>query len=272
MKEIYGKLSADDLASLRSDITLFGIYYHGTGVADVAAKGNPFIRLLMVRNTYDHHQTRTCPTIDGAYAEANMIRQTIDYIKGREVRVVNMSWGQNPSMVEKDLELNGVGKSVEDRRKLARRIFNIVRDTLYTVIKDATDILFITGSTNFGNDAAFDELIPSSFALPNLLVVGAADKHGRVVSFAGEKSNADVYALGVDVEARIPGGDTLRMSGVSVAAPAATNLAAKLLAIDQDLRPTEIVDVIVKSASFNEQDSVWLINPLASIAEISRRE
>jgi subtilisin family serine protease len=187
-------------------------------------------------------------------------------------RIVNMSWGQSFSMAEKDLELNGVGKDADDRKRLARQIFSIVRDTLYTAMQEASEIVFVTGSTNFGNDVEFDELIPSSFDLPNLLVVGAADKYGEVAGFSGEKSNVDIYAPGVDVQSRIPGGDILNMSGVSIAAPAATNLAAKLLAVEPGLSPAQVIDIIINGATAGEQDSVLLINPLGSIALTTKRD
>jgi hypothetical protein len=188
IKELYKHLTPEEFQSFQEDMTLFGIYYHGTGVADIAASGNPFIRLLMIRNSYDHHRVRSCPSINEAINEANMMRRAIEYMKSQQVRIVNMSWGQSYSMVEKDLEQNKVGESDQQRRALAREIFQIIRDTLFYAIKESPEILFITGSTNSGNDASFDEMIPSSYNLPNLLVVGAGDKYGRIASFSGEKS------------------------------------------------------------------------------------
>jgi subtilisin family serine protease len=70
----------------------------------------------------------------------------------------------------------------------------------------------------------------------------------------------------VEVEARIPKGGALKMSGVSIATPAATNLAAKLLAVNPELTPMKIIDLILKGASVSQQDSVLLLNPLNTIA------
>jgi hypothetical protein len=51
LRQLYANISPDEFAELQSDLTLFGIYYHGTGVADVASSGNPIIRMPTVRNT-----------------------------------------------------------------------------------------------------------------------------------------------------------------------------------------------------------------------------
>jgi subtilisin family serine protease len=115
-------------------------------------------------------------------------------------------------------------------------------------------------------------LIPSSFELPNLLVVGAVNKYGELTTFTGDKSNADIYANGVDVETRIPGGKTMKMSGCSFAVPAATNLAAKIIALNNKLHPQQVIDLIIKGASISPTDSILLINPLKTVAIVENAD
>lgn len=272
MQELYKSITPEKLKELKEDMTLFGIYYHGTGVASIAANGNPNIRLLSIRNSYSYKKVRTCPTIDNTYKEAKSFREIVDYMKKSNVRVANLSWGQSYSIIEKDLELNGFGDTVEDRKLMATSIYSIIEDTLYAVIKDSPEILFITGSTNFGNDAKFDQLIPSSFDLENLLVVGATNMYGEITDFSGEASNADIYGFGEYVKALIPGGDTLEMSGVSIATPSATNLAAKMLSLNPKLTPTEIIDLIIENANKNEKENILLLNQTSTIASLLKQK
>ena len=267
LKQVFAQLEPDEFRSFQEDMTLYGIYAHGTGVAGIAADGNPFIRLLVARVTFDHRSVRTCPTMARAEREAATIRSTVKYFKEHGVRIVNMSWGQNRSMIEAGLRKHGVGETVEERARLAREIFHTRRDALYEALKGAPEILFVCGSTNFANDVEFDEMIPGSFDLPNLIVVGAVDKYGNPAAFTGYGRNVLVYTTGIEVETCIPGGKRLRMSGVSVAAPGVSNLAAKLVALDPTLTPRQVRDLIKRGAKrIDRERPILLVNPLKSVA------
>ena len=124
----------------------------------------------------------------------------------------------------------------DERKKEAREIFDIGRDGLLAALKSAPDILFITAAGNSDNDVNFDEVIPSSFDLPNLITVGAVDQAGDQTSFTSFGKNVAAYADGFEVESPIPGGTTLKLSGTSMASPEVTNLAAKLFALDPKLQ------------------------------------
>jgi subtilisin family serine protease len=273
LRQMFAELEPDELKPFREDVTLFEIYAHGTGVAAVAADGNPFIRLLNARGTFDHRSPRACPTIESAKAEAAAMRAKVEYFKQHGVRVVNMSWGQNRSMIETDLERHGAGATVEQRAQLARTIFRIHRDALHHAIEGAPAILFVCGSTNFGNDVQFDEMIPGSFKLPNLLVVGAVDKYGVPTSFTGTGDATRVYANGYEVSTCIPGGGRLAMSGVSIAIPGATNLAAKLLALEPTLTPPQVIELIERGAKRIEGERlVRIVDPLKTVALLAHEQ
>ena len=154
-----------------------------------------------------------------------------------------MSWGGSLADVEDALEENGVGDA-DERKKEAREIFDIGRDGLLAALKSAPGILFITAAGNSDNDVNFDEVIPSSFDLPNLITVGAVDQAGDDTSFTSFGKNVSAYADGFEVESPIPGGTTLKLSGTSMASPAVTNLAAKLFALDPSLKPADVIDLI----------------------------
>jgi subtilisin family serine protease len=87
-------------------------------------------------------------------------------------------------------------------------------------------------------------VIPSSFNLPNLMVVGALDQAGDPTSFTSGGENVRVYANGFQVESYVPGGETMKMSGTSMASPNVCNLAAKLITRKSDLKPAEVVLMI----------------------------
>ena len=64
----------------------------------------------------------------------------------------------------------------EERAAKTRELFDILKNGLYDALASAPEILFITSAGNEDNDVEFDVVIPSSFNLPNLMVVGALDQ------------------------------------------------------------------------------------------------
>ena len=115
---------------------------------------------------------------------------------------------------------------------------------------------------NSDNDVKFDEVMPSSYKLPNVIVVGAVDQAGDQTSFTSF-GNVDVYANGFEVESVVPGGERLKLSGTSMAAPQVTNLAAKIWAVKPKLDLSEVKTLIVEGADETKagDKTVRLLNP-----------
>jgi len=243
-------------------------YMHGTHVAGIAARGNPAIRLVNARITYDTRPVPAPPTDELQKRNAEAYRDTVAWFRAHHIRVVNMSWWNRPSNYEDDLEKNGIGKTPEERKALARRYFNIERDGLYAALKSAPDILFVTIAGNNDSDNAFEETIPSSFKLPNLFVVGAVDQAGQQTNFTSTGQNIGVYANGYEVESVVPGGAKVHMSGTSMAAPEVTNLAAKLLAVNPKLTPVQVIAIITRTADAGESPAIRRINLKLAVASV----
>ncbi len=258
-------LSQDEVKPYLEQIEMFSNYAHGTHVAGIATAGNPQARIVLGRITFDYRMIPEVPTIEQSKKDAASYQATVDFFKQNGTRVVNMSWGGSLKDVEGALEANGVGKDATERAKMARAIFQVDRDGLYAALKSAPDILFVTAAGNSDNDVAFDEVTPSSFELPNLLVVGAVDQAGDQTSFTSFGKNVKVYADGFEVESVIPGGDKLKFSGTSMASPNVENLAAKLLVVDPALTPTELISLIEQGADAGDDPRLKLINPEKSL-------
>jgi subtilisin family serine protease len=182
-----------------------------------------------------------------------------------------MSWGGSLQDVDEALEKNGVGNA-EDRKKQAREIFDIGKNGLYDALKSAPAILFITAAGNSDNDVNFDEVIPSSFDLPNLVTVGAVDQAGEETSFTSFGKNVIAYADGFEVDSHIPGGSLLKLSGTSMASPEVTNLAAKLFALDPKLTPDDVIALIKQGLEPSKKNAkILLLNPKKSIEALKAR-
>ncbi len=262
-KKISG-MQPEAIKLMFEDLTRIALYAHGTHVAGIAVKDNPYARIMTIRFTIDYHTIPIAPTLVLSRKMAKAYTETIEYMKTHGVRVVNMSWGGTVRGTEEDLEANGIGSDAEERGRMAREMFDIEKDALYNAMKDAPEILFVNAAGNDNDDVAFEDYYPAAFDLPNLLVVGAVDKAGDVTSFTSFGKTVDVYANGYEVESYIPGGEKLAASGTSASSPNAVNLAAKLIAIDPSLNPPEVIDLITAGAEPNTE-GLPVMNPKRSL-------
>jgi hypothetical protein len=264
LKKRMSGMQPEEIKFMFEDLMRIALYAHGTHVAGIAVAGNPYARIMTIRFTIDYHTIPIAPTIELSRKMARAYRETIEYMQAFGVRVVNMSWGGTVRGTEQDLEANGIGASAEERARMAREMFDIEKEALYTAMQNAPEILFVNAAGNENDDVAFEDYYPAAFDLPNLLVAGAVDKAGDVTSFTSFGSTVDVYSNGYEVESYIPGGEILAASGTSASSPNAMNLAAKLLAIDPSLTPPEVISLIKAGAGPNSE-GLPVMNPKRSV-------
>jgi subtilisin family serine protease len=272
VRQRMASLPQEQVKPFLESVSAYANYSHGTHVGGIAAAGNPYARLMLARMTYGHELIPEEPTLAMAHREAAMFLEMADYFRANGVRVVNMSWGGSLRGIEEALEANGAGGSSEERRAMAREIFNIGDEALRRAIAESPDILWITAAGNSDNDIRFEEFYPSSYEYPNLLTVGAVDQAGDETSFTS-LGKVDVYGNGFEVESYVPGGNRIPFNGTSMAAPQVMNLAGKLLALHPDLTVAELKRLVIDGADEKalESRSIRLINPRASLALAAER-
>jgi subtilisin family serine protease len=188
------------------------------------------------------------------------------------VRVVNMSWGISAKDIEGLLEANGLGSSAQERQSMALESFGVLMSAMRAAMTSAPGILFVPAAGNSDEDVGFDVHMPASIDLPNVLTVGAVDQAGDETSFTSYGKRVRVYANGFEVESSIPGGERMLLSGTSMAAPNATNLAAKLFALSPKRTPEEVVGLILEGASPSEDGRRKLIDSRRSVELLRSRD
>jgi len=262
LKKELASLQPQEAQPFIEDISKYGNHCHGTHVAGIALRGNPFAQLMVSRLTFGYKLIPEEPTVEQAVKDSAATIEICQYYRDNGVRVVNMSWGGDLSSVEAALEANNAGGTPEERKALSRKIFEIGKNALYDAMKNTPGVLYITSAGNSDNDVTFEEVIPSGFDLPNMMTVGAVDQAGDETGFTSF-GKVDCYANGYEVLSNVPGGDNMKLSGTSQSSPQVTNLASKLLALRPDLTPVQVRDLIVKGCDEKQvgDRTVRLMNP-----------
>ena len=165
-----------------------------------------------------------------------------------------------------------MGADAAERRKLAQEMLDAARDGMRAALASTPEILYVAAAGNTNRDSTFDEDLWASMKdVPNLLVAGAVDQAGNEAFFTSFGPAVTVYANGSQVESYIPGGERMKMSGTSVAAPNVTNLAAKLIALDPSLTPADVVKLIRDGSDLSADGRFRLINPKRSVELLQAR-
>lgn len=259
LKQRIASMKQDEVKQFSEDLGALGMWAHGTHVAGIAVDGNPFARVTAVAMHWSNKVEPQRPTEERSRRTAQAYRQAVDTFRKAGARVVNMSWRYGPSFYESALAYHNVGKTPEERKQIANKLFDIEKQALESAIKGAPEILFVAGSGNEDNNADFSQYIPAGFELPNLITAGAVDQSGTETSFSTFGRTVKVHANGYEVSSYVPGGEKFKLSGTSMASPQVANLAAKLFAMKPDLTPVQVKELIMKGADSNGR--VNLINP-----------
>ena len=256
----------DQLTPFLKQMDFFGQYMHGTHVAGIAVHGNPAARLVDI-NFYDSLAIIPfAPTIEWANRLAVDFAQIGDYLRTNDVRVVNMSWGDDVSEFERWLAKTSPEKDPAARKQQAEKIYSIWKNAIAAAIRSAPNTLFVCAAGNSDSNAGFLGDVPVSLNLPNLVAVGAVDQAGEETSFTSYGPTVLLDADGFQVESFVPGGTRMKASGTSMASPNVANLAAKLISLDPKLTPEQTIALMRKGADTNANGRLHTINPKATVA------
>jgi hypothetical protein len=265
-------MSKDDVKTMFERLSFFGNMAHGSHVAGIAIKGNPAAQLVVFRfNDGLSRELHFPPSTDWAHRMAANFKRIGQFCAEHKVRVVNLSWGDDPQEFEEWLSRTKGNQTADERKQEALELFSVWKQAIIDAMNAAPDTLFVTAAGNADSDAGFLEDVPSSLELPNLIAVGATNQAGDATSFTSYGKTVVVYASGYHVESFIPGGKKVKFSGTSMAAPQVTNLAAKLFATDPSLTAEKAKELIISGSTLSADGKRKLIDEKRSLQLIKQK-
>ncbi len=250
---------AQALMQLSMQLEPAGLRLHGTHVAGIAMAGNPHAELLAIHSGSEFF---TPAFIAKRGALQRQLEQIAAFVRDNKIRIVNMSWG-----------LPGIGMQAEQERAL--------RQQMLALMTACPDTLFVAGAGNENSDLgpAASRFLPASLGAANLLAVGAVDRAGHITGFSNFGEAVHLYALGDASVSVIPGGQTMVMSGTSMAAPEVSNVAAKLLSQWPALTVAQLKQLLIDGADLVASGTqlpmaMRLMNPVrsAQLAQALRKQ
>ena len=272
LTEVMSKLSPDQSKALFHTLSvLSNDYIHGTHVAGIAVRGNPAAQLVVFRFNDWLHEMPFRPSQEYVETMRRNFAAIGRYAAANHVRVVNMSWSDNVAEFEEWLNRQDANADPAVRKQTSQGLYRVWREGIQEAIRSAPDTLFCAAAGNSNQDAGFEEQVPASLEEPNLLTVGAVNQAGDAASFTSYGKTVVIYADGWNVTSSVPGGETERMSGTSMATPQVTNLAAKLFALDPSLTAVEARKLIIDGATPSEDGKRPLLNSKRSVELLRER-
>jgi hypothetical protein len=244
----------------------WGGWSHGTWVASLIADTAPFVRLYTVTSFPGNDHPDPVPQEE---ADAERWAATLPAIaarlRGAGVRVVNMSWGGSADGAARDLLRSGA--ETDPVKATARGIVidRITRDAVSALIRDCPDILFVAAAGNTDQTEAGSRSTPQTLVYPNLLVVGGTGVAGNATAFSTYGAGVKLYALAEGNEVRAPGGQIMRASGTSFAAPTAVRAAASMLSVNAALTPPQIIEGLLTTAHGEGGSTLPLLDTGAAV-------
>jgi hypothetical protein len=155
LQQKFDTYSADQLHEWFEYLKLFLFYLHGTHVAGIIARGNPAVRLVVARFDDQLPDLPFPRSMEWVQTLAADFRQMSDYFRARNVRVLNMSWDDDPQEFETWLSKTGEGADPAERKKRATELYKIWHDGVANAIKNAPNTLFVCAAGNADSDASF---------------------------------------------------------------------------------------------------------------------
>jgi subtilisin family serine protease len=201
---------------------------HGTHIAGIISQIAPQAKIMILKY-YDPNM----PDDIGVAATP----KAMTYARLNGARIVNYSSG-------------GPGESSEEKKAVAAL--------------SQAGILFVAAAGNESQNSDHLQFYPADYGFPNILSVTAISEDKKILPSSNYGPHSvHIAAPGDDILSTLPGGGYGRMTGTSQATAFVSGVAAlKLSTLPQNFKVTDLIDLLIKSGSWDESLKEKIKNPV----------
>lgn len=251
----------------------FGNFVHGTHVAGITVKDSNHkilsIKLLPTeikpfgkkaldisekfRDEKEGVRMKILKGLLGTLAteQMKMLEEIAFYVSEHKADIANGSFGtgfeQAKMITDKLFKLAFFrDPKKEESDSLASHFMNTLLEQGKLMVKSAPNTLFVfaAGNSNSNNDKF--PTSPTNVRAENVISVAATYKYEYLAPFSNfGLTTVDIAAPGMIINSQIPGGEYLKVSGTSQAAPLIANIAAGIKEANPALTPAEIKSILM---------------------------
>lgn len=259
-----------------SRLMTYGNYAHGTHVSGIVANQGEEIdvigvKLIPTKNPLQPLHTEVeqnladgkdlnwilKQTIKGglmlfAKLQAQAFKPVGRYTNSIHADVANGSFGIGAAQARMlltpllKLALRGQDPSQKLVDEITRFFLNQLVREQEILMRQAPNTLFVFAAGNDGSNNDDMPAAPASIQHPHVISVAAVYADGRLAPFSNYGAQSvDLAAPGVAIDSPVPDDLRLQLSGTSQAAPHVAGTAGQIKAINPDLKPTDIKEILI---------------------------
>jgi Subtilase family len=147
-KKRVAQMSKDDVKTMFERLSFFSNMAHGTHVAGIAVKGNPAAQLVVFRfNDGLSRELHFPPTTEWAHRMAANFKRIGQFCAEHKVRVVNLSWGDEPREFEERLSRTKANQTGDERKREALELYSIWKQAIIDAMQASPNTFFVTRNT-----------------------------------------------------------------------------------------------------------------------------
>lgn len=278
-KVVLGTLTEEDIAWIKAIVKnrdfmkklgTYANFMHGTHVAGITAKENPYSNILTVKMLASSVRKMVEKEISRSGNSKNFIlkklltfvaRQQVGlmeeiaaYVDFHGVDVANGSFGTGFNQAKMIIELiykKILKKKNPDPEKIKNLAIHFLKELVRNgnmMVDAAPNTLFVFAAGNDGTDNDQLPTFPSNIDRDNVLSVAATTYRKALATFSNHGANkVDVAAPGVAINSSVPGNEYLEVSGTSQAAPYVAKVAGLVKDANKSLRPFDIKKIVMET-------------------------
>lgn len=235
----------------------YGHFSHGTHVSGIVAKNNPGVKIMGIKKGLS--EVNLTPSLIKNLSNYNVmplvqletefLREVAAYLNKSGARVANGSFGTVYSaVINRFLGVFHNSKPMTEIKYIAKTYQQQLLMMQEQALMTSPKTLYVFAAGNSGLDNDVHIFTPANVDTENAITVAATVGRNHLPDFSCYgKTTVHLAAPGVGIESTVPGGETMQMTGTSQAAPYVSNVASKVIDMNEELSSGQVKRILMET-------------------------